>query len=431
MSCVSVVGVQWGDEGKGKIIDWLSSKVDIVARFHGGSNAGHTIVIGDSMVKLSILPSSVLRDGKVAVIGNGVVLDLFRLIEELDILKSLGRSLNEGDLIISDNAHVILSIHRTVDTLRESMFGDKKIGTTGKGIGPCYEDKVGRRGIRVCDLFESNPDILSEKLQRLVSHHNIFLKSIGVEEVKKETLLKEISSVLSRVEKYVKCGWKYMCDAIDSGRHIIFEGAQGVMLDVDHGTYPFVTSSNSLPACAFIGTGMSFRSFSDILGVVKAYSTRVGNGPFPTELSDDIGLEICKRGAEVGTVSGRVRRCGWFDAVAVRQAVRISGVSCLAMTKIDVLDFSDKIKVCVAYEYGGKTYDYLPSSAELQKCLKPVYEIFDGWKYSTSGVRNICDLDASALEYVRVIEKLIGVPIKLLSTGPERDEIVVMDDILL
>jgi adenylosuccinate synthase len=426
MANVVVVGAQWGDEGKGKIVDWLSERADVVVRFQGGHNAGHTLVIGDKTYKLSLLPSGVVRPGKLGVIGNGVVVDPWALIAEIERLSAQGVVINRDNLRIAENATLILPFHRELDVVREEAAGDGKIGTTGRGIGPAYEDKVGRRAIRIQDL--RNLDTLGPKVDRVLAHHNALRRGLGREEISKETLLAELAEIAPKVIPFVDVTWDLLDQARKAGRRILFEGAQGALLDVDHGTYPFVTSSNTIAAQAATGSGVGPGALGFILGIAKAYTTRVGAGPFPSELTDEIGETIGQRGHEFGTVTGRKRRCGWFDAVLVRQVCKVSGINGIALTKLDVLDGFSEIKVCVGYMLDGKRINRLPACAHAQALVEPIYETFEGWSQSTRGARRWADLPAQAVKYVRHIEELIECPVTLLSTSPERDDTILMRD---
>ncbi len=427
MANVVVVGSQWGDEGKGKIVDWLSERADIVVRFQGGHNAGHTLVIDGTVYKLSLLPSGVVREGKLAVIGNGVVIDPHALAEEIEQLTGQGIEISRDKLRIADNACLILSVHRDLDALRENAAdAGARIGTTRRGIGPAYEDKVGRRAIRVMDLI--NLKTLSGKIERLLAHHNPLRRGLGQPEIARETLYEELASVAGRLLPYVDTVWRLLDEARRDGRRILFEGAQGTMLDIDHGTYPFVTSSNTVAAQAASGAGVGPGTIDYVLGITKAYTTRVGEGPFPTEQDNEIGAHLGERGHELGTVTGRRRRCGWFDAVMVRQAMVTSGVSGIALTKLDVLDGMDELQVCVGYDLDGERIDYLPASQGAQGRVTPVYETLDGWQESTASARSWAQLPAQAIKYVRRIEELIGTPVALLSTSPERDDTILVHD---
>ncbi|MAY99565.1 MAG: adenylosuccinate synthase [Micavibrio sp.] len=424
MSNVVVVGSQWGDEGKGKIVDYLSEQADIVVRFQGGHNAGHTLVIDGEVYKLSLLPSGVVREGKISIIGNGVVVDPWALLKEIEGIEAQGVSVTPENLKIAENAHLILPIHGAIDRALEAARGKGQIGTTGRGIGPTYEDKVARRGIRVCDLAE--PDVLKQKLEPLMIHHNALLKGLGAEELDFEKIYSDLMDIAPEILKFKAVVWKDLHVAQSESKKILFEGAQGALLDVDHGTYPFVTSSNTVSGQAASGAGMGPGKVDYVLGLAKAYTTRVGSGPFPTELFDEVGQGLGERGREFGTVTGRQRRCGWFDACLVRQCVQVSGISGIALTKLDVLDGMDEIKICTGYEYEGETLDYLPAGQHAQANVKPIYETLEGWSESTYGARSWVDLPAAAVKYVRRIEELVGAPVALLSTSPEREDVVKM-----
>src|SRR5579871_2922185 len=426
MANVAVVGVQWGDEGKGKIVDWLSERADVVVRFQGGHNAGHTLVINGSTYKLSLLPSGVVRPGKLSVIGNGVVVDPWALLAEIETLRKLGVAVGPENLLLAENAALILPLHGALDRLREAARGADNLGTTGRGIGPAYEDKVARRAVRVCDLFE--PETLVRKLDELLRHHDALLRGLGAPEIQRPELAAKLAEVAPRLAPYAARVWQRLDEARRRGDRILFEGAQAAMLDVDHGTYPYVTSSNTLAGQAAAGSGLGIGAIGYVLGITKAYTTRVGRGPFPTELDDAVGRTLGERGREFGTVTGRPRRCGWFDAVMVRQAVRIGGVDGIALTKLDVLDGFDEIKICTGYRRGGRKYDYLPAGVSLQAGLEPVYETAEGWRESTRGARSWADLPAAAVKYVRRLEELIGAPVALLSTSPEREDTVLVRD---
>ena len=426
MANVVVVGAQWGDEGKGKIVDWLSERADVVVRFQGGHNAGHTLVIGEKTYKLSLLPSGVVRPGKLGVIGNGVVVDPWALIAEIERLTAQGVAINRDNLRIAENATLILPFHRELDVVREDAAGYRKIRTTGRGIRPAYEDKVGRRAIRIQDL--RNLDTLGPKVDRLLAHHNALRRGLGREEISKASLMAELAEIAPKVIPYVDVTWDLLDQARKAGRRILFEGAQGALLDVDHGTYPFVTSSNTVAGQAASGSGVGPGALGFILGIAKAYTTRVGAGPFPTELTDEIGETIGQRGHEFGTVTGRKRRCGWFDAVLVRQVAKVSGISGIALTKLDVLDGFSEIKVCVGYKLDGEKLNRLPACAHAQSRVEPIFETFEGWSQSTRGARRWADLPAQAVKYVRHIEELIECPVTLLSTSPERDDTILMRD---
>jgi adenylosuccinate synthase len=425
MANVVVVGAQWGDEGKGKIVDWLSEQADVVVRYQGGHNAGHTLVIGENVYKLSLLPSGVVRPNKLAVIGNGVVVDPHALMAEIKRLNEQGITLSRESLVVADNATLILSLHRELDALRENASSEgTKIGTTKRGIGPAYEDKVGRRAIRLMDLAEL--DTLKDKISRLLTHHNALRRGFGLEEFQLETIYDELASVAPFILPYMASAWQVLDEAKRAGKRILFEGAQGALLDIDHGTYPFVTSSNTVAGQAATGSGMGPRAIGYVLGIAKAYTTRVGEGPFPTELHDETGQRIGERGKEFGTVTGRKRRCGWFDAVLVRQTVKTSGIDGIALTKLDILDGFDTIKICTGYRLDGQTIDHLPASQGAQARVEPIYEDFDGWEGTTAGARSWAQLPAQAIKYVRRIEELIGAPVALLSTSPERNDTILV-----
>jgi adenylosuccinate synthase len=426
MANVVVVGAQWGDEGKGKIVDWLSSQADVVVRFQGGHNAGHTLVIGGVTYKLSLLPSGVVRGGKLSVIGNGVVLDPYALAAEVERLQGQGVAIDRTNLRIADNCTLILSLHRELDALREEGGAGTKIGTTKRGIGPAYEDKAGRRAIRLMDL--ADPDALPIKIDRLLDHHNALRRGLGLDEIAPAKVLEELTTITPKVLPYMDAVWRLLDDERRRGSRILFEGAQGALLDVDHGTYPFVTSSNTVAGQAATGSGLGPGAVGYVLGIAKAYTTRVGEGPFPTELFDAIGERIGERGREFGTVTGRKRRCGWFDAVLVRQTVRTSGIDGIALTKLDVLDGLESLKVCVGYRLDGQTYDHLPASQGAQARVEPIFEEIEGWPGSTAGARSWADLPAQAIKYVRRIEELIGAPVALLSTSPERDDTILVQN---
>ncbi|HRY06796.1 MAG TPA: adenylosuccinate synthase [Hyphomicrobiaceae bacterium] len=426
MANVVVVGAQWGDEGKGKIVDWLSERADIVVRFQGGHNAGHTLVIGGKTYKLSLLPSGVVRPGKVGVIGNGVVIDPWALIGEIDRIKAQGVDVTRDTLRIAENATLILPLHRELDQMREEAAGAGKIGTTGRGIGPAYEDKVGRRAIRVQDL--KTLATLGPKVDRILAHHNALRRGLGKPELEKATILAELAEIAPKILPYIEVVWDLLDRERKAGKRILFEGAQGALLDIDHGTYPFVTSSNTIAAQAATGSGVGPRAVGYVLGIAKAYTTRVGSGPFPTELFDDIGQQIGEKGHEFGTVTGRARRCGWFDAVLVRQTIKVAGIDGIALTKLDVLDGFKELKVCVGYDLDGERIERLPAGQNAQERVKPIWETFQGWTQSTCGARSWADLPAQAVKYVRRIEELIGCPVTLLSTSPERDDTILMKD---
>jgi adenylosuccinate synthase len=423
---VAVVGAQWGDEGKGKIVDWLSNRADVVVRFQGGHNAGHTLVVGDKVYKLSLLPSGVVQ-GKPSVIGNGVVVDPWALIDEIARVEAQGVRVTPELLTVADNACLILPFHRDLDGAREAQAGANRIGTTGRGIGPAYEDKAGRRAIRVGDL--ADPEALDGKIERLLAHHNALRRGLDLPEIDVAALKTGLLEIAPKVLPFASQPvWRMLDRAYREGKRILFEGAQGALLDVDHGTYPYVTSSNTVAGQAAAGSGLGPRSVGYVLGIVKAYTTRVGEGPFPTELFDDDGRRISERGREFGTVTGRARRCGWFDAVLVRQSIAINGIHGIALTKLDVLDGFEQLKICVGYRIGARTLDYLPAGMRDQAAIEPVYEVIDGWSESTQGARSWKDLPANAVKYVRRIEELIEAPVALLSTSPERDDTILMRD---
>ena len=426
MANVVVVGSQWGDEGKGKIVDWLSERADVVVRFQGGHNAGHTLVIDGVTYKLNMLPSGVVRGGKLSIIGNGVVLDPWALLNEIDKIREQGINISPENLRIADNAPLILPLHGNLDRAREEALGKAKIGTTGRGIGPAYEDKVARRAIRVGDL--ADPDVLGDRIDNLLFHHNALLRGLGMEEVDKDDLLERLQELAPKLLPYANAVWKELDEARKSGKRILYEGAQGTMLDIDHGTYPFVTSSNVVAGQAAAGSGQGPGAIDYVLGITKAYTTRVGSGPFPTELVDEIGQGLGERGHEFGTVTGRPRRCGWFDAVLVRQAVKVNGINGIALTKVDVLDGMDELKVCTGYNIDGEIYDHLPASSVKQQKVEAIYESMEGWSESTEGARSWADLPATAVKYIRRIEELIEAPVALLSTSPEREDSILVHD---
>src|SRR5215210_2733392 len=426
MANVVVVGSQWGDEGKGKIVDWLSAQADIVVRFQGGHNAGHTLVIDGVTYKLSLLPSGVVRPGKLSVIGNGVVLDPHALCEEIDRLAEQGVKITRDNLRIAENTCLILSLHRELDSIRESGAPNTRIGTTKRGIGPAYEDKVGRRAIRVMDLADL--DNLHGKIDRLLAHHNALRRGLGLELVAAKTIYEELAAVAPRVLPYMDSVWSLLDHKRREGKRILFEGAQGALLDVDHGTYPYVTSSNTVAAQAATGSGLGPSAIGYVLGICKAYTTRVGEGPFPSEQENEVGRLIGERGREFGTVTGRPRRCGWFDAVLVRQTVRTSGINGLALTKLDILDGLPEIKVCIAYRLDGREIDYLPAGEHAQAKVQPIYESIAGWQEPTAGARSWADLPAQAIKYVRRVEELVGCPVALLSTSPEREDTILVQN---
>jgi len=426
MGNVAVVGAPWGDEGKGKIVDWLSERADVVVRFQGGHNAGHTLLVGNTEYKLSLLPSGVVRPGKLSIIGNGVVVDPWALLAEIETMREKGLDISPRNLRLADNAALILPSHGALDRAREERLSDSRIGTTGRGIGPAYEDKVGRRAIRVCDL--ADPQALEERVDQLLLHHNALLRGLDKPEIDRGGLLGALGEIAPRLLPYADRVWRLLDEARSQGRRVLFEGAQGAMLDVDHGTYPFVTSSNTLAGQAAAGSGIAPGAIGFVLGITKAYTTRVGSGPFPTELKDAIGERLGERGREFGVVTGRKRRCGWFDAVAVRQAVKTGGINGIALTKLDVLDGFDEVKFCTAYRRGRETYDYVPSGMSAQAELEPVYETAEGWRESTRGARSWADLPATAIKYIVRLEELIGAPVALLSTSPEREDTVLVRD---
>jgi adenylosuccinate synthase len=426
MANVVVIGAQWGDEGKGKIVDWLSERADVVVRFQGGHNAGHTLVIGNQTYKLSLLPSGVVREGKLGVIGNGVVVDPWALTDEIERLRKQGVTVTPQNLRIAENATLILPLHSELDVMREAAAGEGKIGTTGRGIGPAYEDKVGRRAIRVQDL--KNLDTLGPKVDRILVHHNALRRGLGQPELSKEALMAELTKIAPKILPYMDVTWDLLDRERRAGKRILFEGAQGALLDIDHGTYPFVTSSNTVAAQAAIGSGVGPGAIGYVLGIAKAYTTRVGAGPFPTELTDAIGERIGERGHEFGVVTGRKRRCGWFDACLVRQTIKVTGINGIALTKLDVLDGFDTLEVCVGYDLDGERIGRLPAGHNAQARLKPIYQSFEGWTQSTRGARSWTELPAQAVKYVRAIEELIECPVTLLSTSPERDDTILMRD---
>jgi adenylosuccinate synthase len=426
MANVAVVGAQWGDEGKGKLVDWLSERADVVVRFQGGHNAGHTLVIDGVTYKLSLLPSGIVRPGKLSVIGNGVVIDPWALAAEIDKLSSQGVEVSRANLRVAGNATLILPLHRELDQIREAAAGAGKIGTTGRGIGPAYEDKVGRRAIRVNDLADLST--IGPKVERLLAHHNALRRGLGQPELKAQDLIAELAEIAPRILPFSDAVWALLDDMKRDGKRILFEGAQGILLDIDHGTYPYVTSSNTVAGQAAAGSGLGPSSIGYVLGIAKAYTTRVGSGPFPTEQENEVGEYIGQRGREFGTVTGRKRRCGWFDAVLVRQAIKTSGIHGIALTKLDVLDGLEEIKVGIGYELDGKKIDRLPAAEEAQKRVVPVYESFEGWKGTTAGARSWAQLPAQAIKYVKYLEELIECPVALLSTSPEREDTILMKD---
>ena len=426
MKNVAVIGSQWGDEGKGKIVDWLSSKADIIVRFQGGHNAGHTLVVKGITYKLRLLPSGIVRKNKTSIIGNGVVIDPWAFLEEINEIRKKGIKVDSKNLIISESANLILPFHKEMDEIREDIAGKAKIGTTRRGIGPAYEDKVGRRSIRVMDLMSKRN--LNHRLNTVLMHHNAIRKGLGKKLFKKDKLLKDLLKIAPKILKYSQPVWKKIHEFKKQKKKILFEGAQGMLLDVDHGTYPFVTSSNTVASSAATGTGCGPDTINYVLGITKAYTTRVGEGPFPTELKDKIGIELGLRGKEFGTVTNRKRRCGWFDGVLVRQSIKISGIRGLALTKLDVLDNLDKIKICIAYKLNKKKIDYLPASFEDQIKVKPIYKIFSGWKKSTKGVKKFSSLPKNAKIYVRYLEKFVDAKISSISTSPERNDTILIHD---
>ena len=427
MANVVVVGSQWGDEGKGKIVDWLSERADIVARFQGGHNAGHTLVIDGMVYKLSLLPSGIVREGKISVIGNGVVIDPWALLAEIETLHNQGIAISPDNLKIAENAALILPVHQDLDAARESAASEgSKIGTTKRGIGPAYEDKVGRRALRVRDLTDL--DALPAKIEYLLQHHNALRRGFGQPDAEAEALLHKLRDVADKITPYAEPVWRLLHEARRQGKRILFEGAQGTLLDIDHGTYPFVTSSNTVAGQAAIGSGIGPSALSHVLGITKAYTTRVGEGPFPTEQDNEIGQKLGERGHEFGTVTGRKRRCGWFDAVLVKQAVQTGGIDGIALTKLDVLDGFDEIKICTGYMLDGEPINWLPADAAAQARIEPVFETLQGWHETSFGARSWADLPANAVRYVRYIEELIGAPVTLLSTSPEREDTILVKD---
>ncbi|MEB8385720.1 adenylosuccinate synthase [Rhodobacteraceae bacterium KMM 6894] len=427
MANVVVVGAQWGDEGKGKIVDWLSERADVIARFQGGHNAGHTLVIDGEVYKLNALPSGVVRGGKLSVIGNGVVLDPWHLVKEIESIRAQGVKISPETLMIAENTPLILPIHGELDRAREeAASAGTKIGTTGRGIGPAYEDKVGRRAVRVADLADTAT--LEARVDRALQHHDPLRRGLGIEPVDRDALIAQLQAIAPEILQYAAPVWKVLNDQRKAGKRILFEGAQGALLDIDFGTYPFVTSSNVIAGQAATGVGVGPGAINYVLGIVKAYTTRVGEGPFPTELDDDDGQRLGERGREFGTVTGRKRRCGWFDAALVRQTCATSGVKGIAFTKLDVLDGFDVLRICTGYELDGKKMDYLPTAADEQARCTPIYEEMPGWHESTEGARTWADLPAGAIKYVRRVEELIECPVALLSTSPERDDTILVTD---
>jgi len=426
MANVAVIGSQWGDEGKGKIVDWLSNRADVVVRFQGGHNAGHTLVIDGVEYKLHLLPSGIVRENTISIIGNGVVVDPWALLEEIGTVRGKGIDITPEKLKLAANAPLILPIHSVLDQSMERARKNNPIGTTGRGIGPAYEDKVARRAVRVCDLADD--DLLREKLDRMMLHHNALLRGLGEEEMSVDSIFNKLVEIRDEILKYKAATWRILEEARQEGKKILFEGAQGMMLDIDHGTYPFVTSSNISAAQAAIGSGFRLDGVNYVLGITKAYTTRVGSGPFPTEQDNEAGQYLGERGHEFGTTTGRKRRCGWFDAVMVRQAITLGGIHGIALTKLDVLDGLEEIKICVGYKLDGKEIDYFPASQDDQARVEPIYETVEGWKDTTRGARSWGELPAEAVKYVRHIEELIGAPVTLLSTSPERDDTILMRD---
>ncbi len=426
MANVVVVGSQWGDEGKGKVVDWLSERADAVVRFQGGHNAGHTLVIDGATYKLSLLPSGIVRPGKMSLIGNGVVVDPWALVKEIETVRERGVAVTPENLKLSNSATIILPLHRQLDQLREEAAGSAKIGTTGRGIGPAYEDKAGRRAVRMGDLADRR--MLENRVERLLAHHNPLRRGLGQPELNGNGVIRELEEIAPKVLPFVTTVWSELDQIRRKGKRILYEGAQGTMLDVDHGTYPFVTSSNTVAGQAAVGSGQGPGAIDYVLGITKAYTTRVGSGPFPTELDDDVGQRLGERGREFGTVTGRARRCGWFDAVLARQAVKVNGINGIALTKLDVLDGFETLKVCAGYRLNGQVIGHLPSSVLNQEAVEPIYEELDGWPESTEGARSWADLPATAIKYIRRIEELIEAPVALLSTSPEREDAILVHD---
>ena len=426
MANVAVVGAQWGDEGKGKIVDWLSERASVVVRFQGGHNAGHTLVIDGEVYKLSLLPSGIVRKGKLSIIGNGVVVDPWALLSEMERLQEQGVEITPSSLRLAMNASLILPLHSELDAIREDANAGRRIGTTRRGIGPAYEDKIGRRAIRVCDLTEL--DTLPEKIENLLLHHNALRRGLGQAEVDAANLVEKLREIAPKILPYASNVWRDLDEARRAGSRILFEGAQAAMLDIDHGTYPYVTSSNTLASQVGAGAGIGVDAINYVLGITKAYTTRVGEGPFPTELVDAVGQGLGERGKEFGTVTGRSRRCGWFDAVMVRQAIKVGGITGIALTKLDVLDGMSEIKVCTRYRIDGMEVDYLPAEMSRQARIEPVYEVFEGWSDSTQGARSYADLPATAIKYIVRIEELIGAPVAMVSTSPEREDTILVKD---
>ncbi len=426
MRNIAVIGSQWGDEGKGKIVDWLSDQADVVIRFQGGHNAGHTLVIDKKVFKLRLLPSGIVRKDKVSILGNGVVIDPWALLDEIKDIRKQGVNVSPENFMISESASLILPFHKEMDEIREDAAGKAKIGTTRRGIGPCYEDKVGRRSIRVMDLRSKSN--LDSRLENVLLHHNAIRKGLKKKMYKKKDLLEELLKIAPQILKFAKPVWLKIDEFKKKKKKILFEGAQGILLDVDHGTYPFVTSSNTVPAMAATGSGCGPETINYVLGITKAYTTRVGSGPFPTELLDKIGESLGKRGKEFGTVTARKRRCGWFDGVLVRQTIKVSGITGIALTKLDVLDELDEIKICIQYDLNGKKIDYLPAASEDQFNVKPIYQTFPGWKSSTKGVRNMEDLPEKAKNYIHAIEDFVGAKVSSVSTSPEREDTILIEN---
>ena len=426
MPNVAVIGSQWGDEGKGKIVDWLSAKADVIVRFQGGHNAGHTLVVDKTTYKLKLLPSGIVRKNKISIIGNGVVIDPWALLDEIKQIEKLGIKITNKNLYIAENAILILPLHRELDGIREDAKNTDKIGTTRRGIGPAYEDKIGRRGIRVMDL--ASKDNLSKKIDMILFHHNSIRKGLKKKQINKKKLIKDLSKISSKILKYSKPVWKKIDEFKKKNKTIVFEGAQGILLDIDHGTYPFVTSSNTVPGAASVGTGCGPDTINYILGIVKAYTTRVGEGPFPTELKNEIGNKIGKKGKEFGTVTNRKRRCGWFDAVLVKQSCLISGINAIALTKIDVLDEFKDLYICVAYKLNGKKINYFPSSSENQMKVRPIYKRFDGWLKNTKGIKKWNKLPKNAQKYIKFIKNYCDVRISSISTSPKREDTILLEN---
>ena len=426
MTNVVVIGSQWGDEGKGKIVDWLSERADVIVRFQGGHNAGHTLVIDGVEFKLSLLPSGIVRPGKMSVIGNGVVIDPTALIREIDQITSQGVEASPKNLLVSLSAVMILPVHQRVDQVREAIAAKGKIGTTGRGIGPAYEDKVARRALRMADIIDA--DAMAEKIQHLVAHHNIFLKGAGEPSMDADEMIAGVMGLRDRIIPYLGEAWAILDESRRQGQRILYEGAQGVMLDIDHGTYPYVTSSNTVAGQASTGAGVGMTTIGYVLGITKAYTTRVGSGPFPTEDEGEAGQTLGERGHEFGTVTGRKRRCGWFDAVMVRQAGKIAGITGMALTKLDVLDGMDEIKICTGYRLDGKTLDRFPVATIDQERLEPIYEVMPGWEGTTYGARSWADLPPQAIKYIKRLEELTGIAVASVSTSPERNDTILVHD---